>query len=434
MSTFGDFGPSYLGMAIAGSPAPSMEGVLVHLGNDLTFASGTNAITYDAETYDPAGYHSLVSNTDRLTIPLGPTRGRLVINTLQVEGIRVNTMAKNGATFAGRAIGYNVGATGDDATNIASAIVTVAEGDYLNSSIVDGVTLRDFETWASFEPIVATIKGALVKKTGTQALSANTTTEIAFEAEEYDTDAFHDNVTNNTRLTVPSGVGLVRLSASMETTAIGGSDQGVLVLNKGGASVLGRFAKDVPGTDCYVCAVSAILAVSPGDYFEATARTTDAETIQAVDNTWFQIEEIPATRKYALVYKFASQAISIDTWTAMAFAVEAADTDAFHDTVTNNTRLTVPAGVARARLSFNAEGPSGLSATATLDARVTKNGVADIPGLPSCRSQNAGTELANGFGAWVEVVAGDYFELELRCDESATIPVGDTMWFQIEAE
>jgi hypothetical protein len=46
------------------------------------------------------------------------------------------------------------------------------------------------------------------------------------------------------------------------------------------------------------------------------------------------------------VYHSAAQTITTGTITALAFNSERHDTDAFHDTVTTNTRLTVPAGLA----------------------------------------------------------------------------------------
>jgi hypothetical protein len=47
------------------------------------------------------------------------------------------------------------------------------------------------------------------------------------------------------------------------------------------------------------------------------------------------------------VYRTTDQTgIVTATWTAVAFDTEYADTDAFHSTTTNNSRITVPAGMA----------------------------------------------------------------------------------------
>jgi hypothetical protein len=42
---------------------------------------------------------------------------------------------------------------------------------------------------------------------GTQSISNNTSTAVTWDSENYDTDAIHDNATNNSRFTVPTGKG-----------------------------------------------------------------------------------------------------------------------------------------------------------------------------------------------------------------------------------
>jgi hypothetical protein len=60
--------------------------------------------------------------------------------------------------------------------------------------------------WAS--PSAASFVGARAYKVTTaQSISNNTDTAISFNAELFDTNSFHDNSTNNTRMTVPSGKG-----------------------------------------------------------------------------------------------------------------------------------------------------------------------------------------------------------------------------------
>ena len=49
--------------------------------------------------------------------------------------------------------------------------------------------------------------GCKVYKYNNQTVNDTTTTVIQFDGEDFDTDGFHDNATNNTRLTVPTGLG-----------------------------------------------------------------------------------------------------------------------------------------------------------------------------------------------------------------------------------
>jgi hypothetical protein len=61
--------------------------------------------------------------------------------------------------------------------------------------------------WAAPTGGSGTFVGCSVYHTGSQSFSDSTITAIAFNAERFDTDAFHDNSTNNTRLTIPTGKG-----------------------------------------------------------------------------------------------------------------------------------------------------------------------------------------------------------------------------------
>ena len=61
--------------------------------------------------------------------------------------------------------------------------------------------------WATPTAGGSTFVGASVHRTANQSLSNNVYTTINFTAENFDTDGFHDNSTNNTRLTIPSGKG-----------------------------------------------------------------------------------------------------------------------------------------------------------------------------------------------------------------------------------
>jgi hypothetical protein len=49
-------------------------------------------------------------------------------------------------------------------------------------------------------------QGASVWKSANQNLTSASQTTITFDTEVFDTDGFHDNVTNNSRLTIPTGM------------------------------------------------------------------------------------------------------------------------------------------------------------------------------------------------------------------------------------
>ena len=62
-------------------------------------------------------------------------------------------------------------------------------------------------TWAAPAGGSPTFIGCSLYKTGNQSIAHDTTTALTFNAESFDTDAFHDNSTNTSRITIPSGKG-----------------------------------------------------------------------------------------------------------------------------------------------------------------------------------------------------------------------------------
>jgi hypothetical protein len=57
--------------------------------------------------------------------------------------------------------------------------------------------------WAT--PARPAFVGCDLRKTANQSISNNALTKITFDSENYDSNAFHDNSTNNTRITIPVG-------------------------------------------------------------------------------------------------------------------------------------------------------------------------------------------------------------------------------------
>ena len=96
------------------------------------------------------------------------------------------------------------------------------------------------------------------------------------------------------------------------------------------------------------------------------------------------------------------------TWTAVTFNSEEFDTDAFHSTSTNTSRLTIPAGLG-GTYSVKAQVSFGLSATGFRQVRIYKNGTlykASGEFIPSSSIYVAPTMSTD-----MTLVAGDYIEL-----------------------
>jgi len=149
----------------------------------------------------------------------------------------------------------------------------------------------------------------------------------------------------------------------------------------------------------------------------------------------------------ALVYATVDQPTNAvgGTWTRIAFAAEDYDTDLIHSNVTDNDRLTVPAGVSMVRLvsSLKFEYING-AAREVIIGKNTPNGLNAVPveavGLPSSGSDGSSTTgFSNSYSmvsAKLNVVPGDYFTIHARQGSSSNLNVIGTnpsdTWFSME--
>jgi hypothetical protein len=333
-------------------------------------------------------------------------------------------MQLSGSAFRGQG-SIRSQTAGNDAVCAFGAPVAVSAGQYFEITKGGADTVdADERNWASVEVLDPALQYALVYKSGTQALSAGVNTTLTFDSETADVGGWHDAVTNNSRLTVPSGVTLVRITANVETSTFSG--QGVINCTKNGAGFAGGFARDISlVSGIYLMnGVSAILEVTSGDYFEFQTFTNGASTVSAGENTWFAIEEIPPTTKRCLCALSTGQAIAAGVPEPLEFTTEAYDTDSIHDNGSNTSRFTAPSGVTEARISFNIQGPS---AAINLIGFATKNGSLFYG---TCRSESdtAGSDSVNGITAWVPCSPGDYFEVNAEAGSGVTIPAGNQTW------
>lgn len=145
----------------------------------------------------------------------------------------------------------------------------------------------------------ASFKGAMVIVSAT-VLAANysTAAPIPFDEEVYDTDGFHDNVTNNTRLTIPAGVSRVRLGGMVRAFAVtDGNGQSLQVLKNGaGFDGNGYFAAEVDSSIGAGATLSTgVIDVVAGDYFELQFRCTDSSIeLNSSTHFWIEVVEGPA--------------------------------------------------------------------------------------------------------------------------------------------
>lgn len=138
-------------------------------------------------------------------------------------------------------------------------------------------------------------RGALVTRSADQtAANYTATAAIPFDSEVRDTDGIHSNTVNNTRLTVPSGVTLVRLKAMLRLANVAGDLWLHMLFGKNGGTPdfvgNGRLLTEVGNGSPALNICSALLEVAPGDYFEVFLNVETDTSISVQAMSWFEME------------------------------------------------------------------------------------------------------------------------------------------------
>lgn len=123
----------------------------------------------------------------------------------------------------------------------------------------------------------------------------------------------------------------------------------------------------------------------------------------------------------AYVTKTAAQAIPNQTWTLVTWNSEVFDTDTLHDNATNNSRITVPAGMGGLWLASYSVPFYQLSGRRM--AEIRKNGAGTFARIDTTAGLNV--DLTFGHSAVFQVAAGDYLELYVFQGAGASI---DLYW------
>jgi hypothetical protein len=167
--------------------------------------------------------------------------------------------------------------------------------------------------------------GAMVKKAADQT-GANFTssTALAWAGEIYDTDVFHDNASNNSRLTIPSGLGItkVRAGAKVRLANITADLWASLILGKTGTTAFDGQAAQAFETGLTTpeggFSSGSFLVTAGTDYLQAfliVETDTTVDVIADRSNFWLEVTEIDAvgTITYQNGYVMVEK-IGTDEW------------------------------------------------------------------------------------------------------------------------
>jgi hypothetical protein len=308
-----------------------------------------------------------------------------------------------------------------------SAPVTLVSGD--NIFIQVAIPISGWNTSKQINvgkiPAMFSAKGS---RSTNQAFTGNVWSAFQMTTEDYDDNGLIDIGTDNTLITVPAGCDRLIL------TGFAYSDSSNFIhyaFRKNGTDLLNQ--SKIPGTPSgRHTLTSPVLNVTAGDEFEFILNPSSNLNIIEGDFSglcWNSASPRASAFKGALV-KLASAYTGhpATTYTAIPFDAEEYDTDGFHDNTTNNTRLTIPAGISKIRLTGNTKSDPGAGA---FIVQIYKNG-AEYSLSPSVRVDSATSNMGlNICSPVLNVIEGDYFELNVFCNSGKTFNTTQT-WFSIE--
>lgn len=163
-----------------------------------------------------------------------------------------------------------------ESTNGGSAISLTGNAQVLLTSAAEDIRFR----------------GCRLKKAADQTAANYTTdTAVAWDAEVFDTDALHDNVTANTKIIIPASLNgaVVRFEANIRTTLTTADTHRTIYIRRGGADIFGISQGDEGGATVggnYVS--SGPIVVATGEEYECIfAQETDTSITVTAAESWF---------------------------------------------------------------------------------------------------------------------------------------------------
>jgi len=132
----------------------------------------------------------------------------------------------------------------------------------------------------------SSFSGARLTKSVGQTLTNNTDTMITWDVETFDVGGYHDNVTNNTRITIPAGkAGYYQVSAILSYAA-GGTGQRIIQLAKNGATFSYNLIVEngLGGGGYQTVTFADIVYGAVGDYFEIAGLHSQGINLNIIGN------------------------------------------------------------------------------------------------------------------------------------------------------
>jgi hypothetical protein len=221
------------------------------------------------------------AKADLLTATANDTPARLAVGANETRLV-ADSAVSTGLKYVADTTNYAIAAKGDLLAGTAAdtvAALTVGANDTVLTA--DSSTATGLK-WAT--PAASGFVGVRAYKDANQSIADSTATAVTYAAENFDTNSFHDNVTNNSRFTVPSGQGGYYLCIAQNAYAnVAATGSREVVFRKNGSTYMTQTS--IPGANIArancVYAVEVLNLVAT-DYVEVLAYQTSGGSLNLV--------------------------------------------------------------------------------------------------------------------------------------------------------
>jgi len=150
----------------------------------------------------------------------------------------------------------------------ADAFSRLAVGTNNHVLTADSTTATGLK-WAAASGGTPTFVGCFIYGTSSPSIANATVTTVSFGAENFDSDGFHDNTTNNSRITIPTGKGGKYLVVAQQSWAANLTGLRQLRILKNGTAVqISQLNNNASNTVDLQNNISYILSLAAADYIE----------------------------------------------------------------------------------------------------------------------------------------------------------------------
>lgn len=262
-------------------------------------ASLRTALAKATSTLDYSAIRSQLQSTGSYPLSVEQLQGHLA----EAQPAALVTLASATSPAATQ---YDLGALGQLTTGGVTTLYEVTPngaGVHTWTPLAVGTASTTFTSTVTFSPASgaainitagqlnsASQFAASVYYTAPQSIPSASLTPLNFTAEELDRGGIHDNATNNSRLTIPTGgAGIWMFVGQIRYTFSATGSRGAFIRINGGTRIAGTQIQACTAGDVTIVTVSKFYTMADGDYAELLALQTSGVAVNAEPNADFTV-------------------------------------------------------------------------------------------------------------------------------------------------